>query len=371
MRTARRWTYSSEHLGEPFIFHVDVNFYEDILGLRPITIRFGNVWQGNTSSDFMVDWGDGTRTRYAELSATAGYIFHTYSNDVVETKRFLIKVYATKLSRAFYTTCLTAVSYSEFIAVGVSGSMPLFYDEDTAAAESVHSPLFGLNSTLQFISEELFYRNPQITDFSYAFGSSQISEIPENLFARNPDAVSFHQTFQYGKIVSIPPRLFANNPLVVDFVATFSICRNISSIPEDLFVNNPLVTDFDNVFSSCIGVSIIPPGLFRNNPLVTTFRSAFLYIPIEEIPSELFKNNPLVTSFNMTFDGCTNLKTVPSDVFSGNMSVINFARCFYDCTGIISSVPTLWTRGNVTSYGSCFYGCTSAANYAAIPAGWK
>lgn len=378
MRTARRWFSNSPQIEnndkDAFIFHVTVYFesfaFEDP---EPTTIRLGNIWQGNTSSDFYVDWGDNTITTYAELSTTSSYLTHTYTNTNPDnhTKAYLIKIYATKLARVFYSGGITLPQLKVNVD-GVSGSMPLYYDEDTSAAQSVHSPLFGLTSMIKFISKELFYRNLQITNFDYAFyASSQLTEIPEDLFIHHVDAVSFNQTFRSLAITSIPSKLFNNNTKVTSFTSTFSSCQNLLEIPETLFKYNTLVTTFDNVFSQCTKVTSIPANLFSTNTKVEIFRYSFYYTGILTIPNTLFRNNTAVAIFLGVFSDCSSLHTVPMDLFSSNNSVTNFSRSFFNNSNITSSVPTLWTRGNVTTYSSCFYNCISAANYTSIPSTWK
>jgi hypothetical protein len=236
-----------------------------------------------TSCNFTIDWGDGN----VETFTTPGTKTHIY---------FFGGNYTVKLNGSFSSfgnisiltpSLLQSVSVIPFI--NNLGKINLSF------------------SSLEFIPENLFINNPQITDFSFCFQGTLITSIPENLFANNINATSFEQCFAENNLLTtIPSNLFANNTAVTTFRSTFSSCPLLTSIPSNLFSNNVLVNSFLGCFSNCTSLTSIPAGLFESNTSVTTFSSTFQNcISLTSVPADLFFNNTAATSFGACFLGVT------------------------------------------------------------------
>ena len=150
-----------------------------------------------------------------------------------------------------------------------------------------------------FSLPDVLAENPQVTDFSRAFVSNNLTSIPENLFDNTPNVTSFRDTFSSNNISSIPENLFDNTPNVTNFRGTFS-SNNISSIPENLFDNTPNVANFSRTFE-LNDLTTVPAGLFANNPNVANFSRTFELNDLTTVPAGLFDTQTQATNYEECF----------------------------------------------------------------------
>ena len=321
----------------------------------------------NFPADLSIDWGDGEITDIEEgTSAKMGdaLISHTYA------------------SEGDYTITLTAVAdkregpFIPEFGFFYSGNLGSFNHRMLKALPTPLLRMGGNDRTYKFsyceklesICGDLFSKNPQFVDFSFAFrGCSLLRDIPAELFSYTPNAASFANAFaNAGLTCSIPENLFANAPRASNFQNVFAACRTLTgSIPEKLFANNPLASDFSGAFSECWELTgPIPAGLFAKCPNVTSFQNTFSSCKklTGSIPAGLFANHRRVTRFDGTFSGCTQLSgSIPGQLFANNPEVTTFSGTFNACYSLSGPIPSDLFAHNtkVTSFNKVFAECKS------------
>ena len=250
--------------------------------------------------------------------------------------------------------------------------------------------IFGGCTSLQSIPENLFARNPEVTNFYGAFAAcTSLQSIPESLFTHNPDVTNFSGSFSgCTSLQSIPESLFTHNPDVTDFYGAFTACTSLQSIPENLFTHNTKITNFSGSFAGCTSLQSIPKNLFARNPEVTDFTNAFGgCTSLQSIPESMFTHNTKVTNFSYAFNRCTALQSIPESLFTHNTKVTNFSEAFNSCAALTGESPyTMVNEKKVhlyerkeypdhftvpTNFTGVFSGCTGLTDYSQIPAGWK
>ena len=233
-------------------------------------------------------------------------------------------------------------------------------------------------ANLTTVCEDLFSKNPQVTDFTntfYGCAELQMEEaVQTGIFSSNPDAQSFAFTFAwcsklvllplddcklfrnnpevqvipggypYGSfystftgctsIVTIPDHLFDANTKVTWISHTFEGCTGLTTIPEALFANNKAVEDFESVFAYCSSLKTVPDKLFYENGKVKNFRGAFAYSGLVHIPDHFFDKNLEAEMFNGTFSSCTDLEDIPPHLFDYNKKAKTFQTVFQGCRKI-------------------------------------
>lgn len=265
-------------------------------------------------------------------------------------------------------------------------------------------------ANLTTVCEDLFSKNPQVTDFTntfYGCAELQMEEaVQTGIFSSNPDAQSFAFTFAwcsklvllplddcklfrnnpevqvipggypYGSfystftgctsIVTIPDHLFDANTKVTWISHTFEGCTGLTTIPEALFANNKAVESFESIFKNCSSLKTVPDKLFYENGKVKTFRDAFSHTGLEHIPDHFFDRNPDVESFSETFNYCTDLIDIPPHLFDYNKKVESFSNTFYHCSTIVDIPDKLfYYNQDVTEFNNTFDLCR---NLTTVPA---
>ena len=251
--------------------------------------------------------------------------------------------------------------------------------------EKITENSIGILTVDSLINPEIKVRfKSGIESVKNCFERCEVKTIPENLFWDNPEITDFSNCFLNSDLISIPEKLFANNSEVTNFENCFGGCHGLIEIPKNLFVNNPKTTNFFNCFNSCLSLTSIPEGLFSNNQKVITFYRCFMSCDsLSIIPENLFYNNPEVINFGFCFSGCPSLTTISKKLFSNNTKVTNFESTFEGCSSLTimpidNDGTPIYNRSKgkegyvIPEYTTgCFRNCPNLEGYDQILNYWK
>ena len=257
----------------------------------------------STTSDYVIDWGDGTSDNATGTGAKT--YNHTYESS---------DLYQVEISNSENITACKADS----------GSLIAYW---SIGDSNVSNLSFGNYSKLSYVG--LVFKN-------------------------DANRTSFYQCFiSCSSLTSIPTGLFDNCPAVTEFVFCFYQCSSLTSIPAGLFDNCSAVTNFNICFSSCTSLTSIPTGLFDNCPAVTGFYQCFSSCrSLASIPTGLFDNCPAVTNFSTCFSSCISLTSIPTGLFDNCPTVTNFSTCFSYCRKLITFISNL-TKVDSSMFNGC------------------
>lgn len=203
--------------------------------------------------------------------------------------------------------------------------------------------------SLTSVPEDVFYNNPQVTDFSSCFTlCNYLSSVPEGLFAKNTLATSFSNCFSSSGIESIPEKIFSKLSELKELVNCFAACKKLKTLPTGLFKYNKKIRTFYQVFDGCSGLTSIPADLFETAGSITEFSYCFRNCGLTSIPAGLFDKAVNAKKFDYCFADCSDLKEIPKDLFSKNTKANKFDSCFYWCNNLIPEVQIGSTASSVS-----------------------
>lgn len=199
-------------------------------------------------------------------------------------------------------------------------------------------------SEISSIPEGLF-KNTTLTDTSYTFRETAITNLPADLFGGNTREL--HKTMFYEtKLKTIHSNCLKNASRLDYLRGTFQNQTELTEIPEDLLKFNTNLRYADELFKGCSKLRSIPNNLFINNTKLENISSIFEECSnIDNIPANLLSNTTSLVWASNSFKNCNKLLTIPQDI-------INKLNSLYDAS-------------------HSFQGCTNANNYTTIPAKLK
>lgn len=347
MRTARRWLQERDSNWEPLYLHIDTSLI-GMEGTQPSNrVILMNIYKGNVSTDFVIEWGDGAVSTYNDLPDTPTSVgfYHDYADLNTQAT---ITVSAAEATLRFYGPSIYRVS----------GYFPRTYQNNTTMEYSLSQC-----HSLYDIADTIFEYNTHVEVFNQMFsGAIKLTTVPENLFRKNINVLEVFGLFSYSGITTIPENLLKYNTKLVSARGLFGECPSLKTVPENIFKYNTELEDVSALFGCAINYDHDPD----TGDMVTTSRSALI-----SIPESLFINNPKLTTISRICIGCLLLLEVPEHLFANNLEIVTADQSFYECQKIVSAVPELWLRPLITGFLQCYFNCTSAANYASIPSNWK
>lgn len=335
MRTARRWNYDIQDTTiKPLILHMDTS---TITFAGPYKqVRLQRTGQNTVSSDFVIDWGDGTINTYSDLPITAASdaIIHEYAN------------YDTQCVATIFASEATFSLYGSPI-VKIEGCLPPLFNNGTTM-EYTFSQCHGLSE----IADTVFKYNPQVLVFGSLFsGCVSLLTVPENIFKPCTKILSIIGMFEYSALTVVPENLFKYNTEMINFNGVFSECEQLETVPENIFKYNTKVTIMSSIFS-CFTTPDID---WETGETFTTSRSKLNYVP-----ENLFRYNTEVINFYGCFEGSLFLESIPEHIFRYNTKVENFTTTFGDCAKLTGITENLFKNNpKVTSFYYTFRGCKS------------
>lgn len=321
----------------------------------------------STTTDYVIDWGDGTTTQ-ATGTAKTEYI-HEYADDnlySVEVQNCENVTYCNVIKNAPSSSEKYKNSLIAYWTIGDSKVSGLDFGSSSNTS-------YALNN-LSVVGSDVFRNDTTRSNFNGVFMGTKLSEIPEGIFDNCIKASDFRHAFRGTSIKEIPSGLFSNiSARAPYFDGCFKGCQAITEIPAGLFSGLSLIKlgTYSNddlysfgCFEGCIGITEIPVGLF-DNCTATAMGSCFKKTHITEIPAGLFDNFTECTTFGGCFQG-TNITTIPEGLFDNCVKTTVFAGCFADCYGI-TEIPTgLFDNcPDVYTFSWCFRRCAITE----IPAG--
>lgn len=316
----------------------------------------------NDNYDFIVNWGDGTFDTFQSLNDTSCY--HTYES----IGTYQIEIRGT-FKRIYRNTSTSAVG----------GAYPT-PRKLTRVLSWGNSGLVSMNNA--FNGESNLYSIPltpkgsptfsEVTDFSYAFCSTGLTEIPysyisdRGIFDECTKVVTFFECFYNCTKMTgvVPPGLFKNCTLVTSFGYVFGLCSSLSGeLPLGIFSYAENINNVYYAFYNCKNITgDLPEDMFVNNTKITNFECCFRNCTglNGNIPSGLFRNCSKANMFRSVFRGCTNIVSVDYNLFENcSSNNINLRSAFED-SGIVEVPEGLLDglTGTGIMYERMFYKCT-------------
>ncbi len=212
------------------------------------------------------------------------------------------------------------------------------------------------------LKQNVFQQCSEVTNFTETFsGCKNLTAIPAGLFDSCTKATNFTGTFKSIGIREIPVGLFDKCTLANDFTETFWSCESLTSIPSGLFDKLINLTNFNATFMGCKKLAAIPTGLFDKCTEVTSFHCMFSVCEsLQSIPDGLFDKCTKVTDFSVTFGGCQSLAQIPTGLFDKCTEVTSFMGTFAGCIGLKEIPFRLFNKcPEVQTFQSTFLGCAS------------
>ena len=212
------------------------------------------------------------------------------------------------------------------------------------------------------LKQNVFQQCSEVTNFTETFRECKnLTAIPAGLFDSCTKATNFTGTFKSIGIREIPVGLFDKCTLANDFTETFNGCKSLTAIPAGLFDKLINLTNFNATFSECSNLTTIPTGLFDKCTEVTSFYFTFAACEsLQSIPNGLFDKCTKVTDFSVTFAGCQAIAQIPTGLFDKCTEVTSFMGTFALCTGLKEIPFRLFNKcTKAENFGSTFAGCAS------------
>ena len=232
-----------------------------------------------TGAEIKIDWGDGTTstlTKSNYTSSNTSSSLHKYSQDSVPTVHEI-----TVTSPDFSKTALmssmqgvgstdstrTALKAFRESLISIDSPIPrvggmYYYESNSTSATFYSNSLRGVLfdcKQIESLCSGIFDCNPNVTDFSYAFGiytslNCNVVEIPTQLFRYNTNVTNFSGLFSGRPLKRIPEDLFkyVENNVDIEFAFyNFSPWNPIESVPLNLFWHNKNLTSLKNLSLQC------------------------------------------------------------------------------------------------------------------------
>lgn len=247
------------------------------------SIKYKNTLRVSFNFNSTVYWGDGTSSKFPNISPTTGYNFeHKYSDE------FILK--------------------NPIITIICQG-YPIYIE---ASHPTIYNPLgSALLYRVEHLSDEI---KSAVGLFSYA---KNLTEIPEHIFD-NTQIKNFEQCFYKSGIESVPEKLFNFAEKDATFIRTFAECKNLTK--SNLIFSGQNSQSFDEF--TC---------LFENCDNLKT------------VNADMFKFVNANASFWETFSGCKTI-TIPKDFLdSQNKPDIfrMFANCAFTVDDFLKDAPRI------------------------------
>lgn len=220
---------------------------------------------------------------------------------------------------------------------------------------------------------------PNVTDASYMFANTGITEIPIAAFYNNTNLTTLSGAFSdctsmnaallegEGIAISIYRHLLSNNTKLTNISFLFSGCTSLEFIDyltgesneHNMYYNLTELTDISYLYSGCTSLETMAFGITfpTNSKKVTNIDGIcqdltdLRYFP-DWASSSLSNYYPILKTCNRAFYNCTNLGQIISQ---SGLPFVNAAKAL----------------SSFESGTSCFYNCTKLADYSSIPSDWK
>ncbi len=229
--------------------------------------------------------------------------------------------------------------------------------------------LFKKCTSLKTVPANLFDGCTKITSVKSTFtGCSALEEIPAGFFDFAHEVIGFMNLFDGCSSLRTIGSGFVNNfkngytgTSTFGPTAMFRDCESLTNIP--LMFNEETMKRFDtavNMFQNCKSLESFPEGFF------TGFGQG------------IKSNKPIaISNFNMTFSGCTKLKTLPlAELFNspGGLQASNFTSTLANCPALTTAIPAYelvvgeetykvypWERGSYSGHSNAAIKAAAAA----------
>ena len=293
---------------------VTFTFTLDIEDFRPtpngnIQLLLQRIYQNkvalyitSTTTDYVIDWGDGTTTQ-ATGTAKTEYI-HEYADD---------NLYNIEVQNCGNVTYCSVIKNSPTSSENYKNSLVAYW---TIGDSKVSGLMFGSSNNssyaannLSVVGSDIFKNDTTRNSFNGIFMGTNISKIPEGLFDNCLNVSTFEKAFRGTPITEIPSGLFTNCVLATNFTGCFMRCEHLTEIPSGLFD----------------GLNNLQLGYYNSSD--TYSKGCFEYSALTKIPAGLFDNCDVI-NFGCCFKRCR-IEEIPEGLFDNCLNVTDFSGCFY------------------------------------------
>ena len=298
---------------------------EKIIGTVAVFNQDSNYFAVNMtttdSSNYTVDWGDGTSASFASgVTAEKNYLWSDISGATITSEGYrqaIVTITPTTAGRTFAT-----VSPSRRHSALASGS-------------AFSSPWLSL--AIAAPNATTITLGPNRTTNAYMQLVQQIQIISSNITS----AIGL-----FSNCYLLQDVVFNTSGTITNTLTMFSNCRSLRVAP---FFNTASVTSMQSMFASCLSLQSVP---LYDTSSVTSMSSTFNTCSSLKVAP--FFNTALVQNMTTMFGTCTSLQTVP---LYNTVSVTNMNNMFFNSTAI-QSVP-LFNTASVTNMSGMLYGTSS------------
>ena len=282
-----------------YVFNVVKNnaYEEGIYRTQNRKITFPNQLRGDTSSNVITDWGDGTRNTSLN---------HTYSKDGVYTVK-------TKY-------CPSASGSS----ISTSTNITQFLKEVKSLNKNMTSLKYMFyNCKLLTTLDVSNFNNSKVTDMYYMFGGcNSLTTLNVSNFDTSNVTNMYGMFNNCNSLTTLDVSNFDTSK-VTDISYMFSGCTNLTTLDLSNF-DTSKVTNMSNMFSNCTNLTSVDVSNF---------------------------NTSKVTNMGYMFNNCNNLTTLDLSNFDTS-KVTDMALMFYNCTALTDFKAPKNISANI-SFSSC------------------
>lgn len=342
-----------------------LNSDEKFVGLFAIFNHNSNFVKLSATSNYVVDWGDGSPVEHITTGNTAQhrYDFNSLDNSTLTTlgyKQAIVTVVPD------VGATLTTLNISEQISEYNSSSSSGWLDISLAGPNLITLTISQNSSVvLKYLQQVRIQSNLISSWLRMFYGCSGLKSI---VSLNTSSGTVFQNMFEgCSSLLSIPSFDTSNG---TSFTSIFATCSSMVSAP---MIDTSNATDLSSMFRNCYSLQNVPA---YNTSSCTNFFSMFSACrSITTVPTF---DSSSVTNFGYMFAGCSSLETVPLFDTSNALSMphmfescyslqyipqFDISKCtdisgmFTECLSLIT-IPSLNTV-NVTSFTETFFSCIS------------
>jgi surface protein len=287
------------------------------------------------SSNYTVDWGDGTSASFASgVTAEKNYLWSDISAGTVTSEGYrqaIVTITPTTAGRTFAT--VSPSRRHSALASGSRFSSPWLSLAIAApnATSITLGPNATTNATMQLV-QQIQIISSNITSASSLFANCYL--LQDVLFNTSATLTTTLTMFNSCRSLKVAP--FFNTASVTTMQSMFLSCLSLQSVP---LYNTVLVQNMSNMFNSCYALKTVP---FFNTAAVTNMSGMFNTCnSLETVP--LF-NTASVTNMSTMFFNSPNIKSLP--LFNTAL-VTNMASMIY-ATSSLETIPAFNTSSVTT-----------------------
>jgi len=298
-----------------------------------------------TGDDFIIDWGDGFSSSYADNTTNAS---HSYDYDTMDVGTLSSRGY--KQAVVVITPSGSGnidIFRSHRIGTTLTQGGPSYLDVVYKLPSANSVSLFGNEYYNQLIERfRLLEKSPSL-NFSNLFNGWQNLQKVEIDADTSNVTVAQSMFYQCYALKTIP---YFDTSNITNMVQMFYVCSSLVYIP---LLNTSKVVNMSGIFQQCTNLQYVPE---LDTSKVTNMVSAFnLCINLKKIPK--FNLSSCTLASNM-FDTCESLEELPDMDFS---KVTTVSTMFRSCRNL-KKIPKILNFELATNISSLFTDCTSLQN---------